>query len=385
MSQQIDVTISIVSYNSHHVIVNCINSVLEAAQGLKTEIIVADNASEDGTAALVKTEFPGIRLIENKANLGFGTAHNQAFKISRGRYFLILNPDTIVFPDAFNTLVQFMDGNKDAGAAGCKIFWDDEKNFMFPDLRIHDLGTGILHFTPFCLFFPGSRLAKRYWETAYRIWDAETPVPVDGVTGGLMMVRREVFESAGCFDEKFFLFFEEHDLLRRIKNAGRNVYYLPGAAIQHFYEESFRNSSMNIGAVYLKSALYYYRKHYGFAGHIFVHSLLLMAKLIRRLAPGSLHKENRYTVVLPSEGRLTIRWSRHKDAVRYLAEISYSPLFNDRGGTYIQGETLSLSSRILDRLPGQTGYIRILPVAEDRSVGKPLKTVIISARGPESS
>ncbi|MFZ5906059.1 MAG: glycosyltransferase family 2 protein [Nitrospirota bacterium] len=379
MGEQTDVTISIVTYNSHPVIRECISSVLEQAQGPEIEIIVVDNASSDGTAALVKSSFPGIRLIENSTNLGFGTAHNQAFRISRGRHFLILNPDTLVYPGTVSELVRFMDSTGDAGVVGCKIFWDEEKRFMFPDLRIHTLGTAILHFTQFCRFFPGSRLAKRYWETAYRIWDAETPVAVDGISGGLMMVRREVFASAGCFDEEFFLFFEEHDLLRRIRKSGWGVYYLPGAAIRHFYEESFRNSTVDTGAVYLKSALTYYRKYYGVAGVLFVHTLRLADRFIRHLEQVVLKKQERYAVVVPSEGRLTFSWPSHKNAVRYLAEISYSPLFHDRGGMYVEGETLSLSSRILDHLPGKTGYIRILPVTRDHAAGPPWKIVRIAA------
>lgn len=381
---QIDVTISIVSYNSREVIVNCLQSVIETTRDLAAEIIVVDNASADGTASVVKSAFPDVRLLENRHNPGFGTAHNQAFKVSRGRYFLILNPDTIVFPDAIRTMAQFMDENRRAGVAGCKTFWDDEKIFMFPDLKIHDLQTVLIHFTPFCLFFPASRLARRYWQSAYHVWDARAPVEVEGVTGGLMLVRREAFESVGGFDEKFFLFFEEHDLLRRIKQAGWGVSYLPGAAIQHFYEESIRNSAIDIGAVYLQSACYYYRKNFGAAGYLFLRSLLLLERLVRPLALQFLEK-NRYEEVVPSGPRLAVRWQPLKNAARYLAEISYSPYFNDRGGLYVRGESLSLSSGILERLPGHTGYIRILPVFEDRSVGRPLKTVKITGRGPQDS
>ncbi|MEW6602032.1 MAG: glycosyltransferase family 2 protein, partial [Nitrospirota bacterium] len=251
---EITVTISIVSYNSQKVLRKCLESVIGSARDIDSEIIVVDNCSEDGSAELVKEHFPAVTLVENRENVGFGRAHNQSFRLSRGKYFLILNPDTVLAPDAIHAVVGFMESNERAGVAGCKIFWDDEKHFMFPDLRIHTLKTALLQFTPFCRFFPNSRLSRWYWRSAYRLWTAGRPITVDGVTGGFMMVRREAFESSGAFDEHFFLFFEEHDLLRRIKKGGWKIYYVPDAEIQHYYEESFRNSAIDIGAVYWQSA-----------------------------------------------------------------------------------------------------------------------------------
>ena len=98
------------------------------------------------------------------------------------------------------------------------------------------------------------------------MWDTKIPIEVDGVTGGLMMVRREAFESVGLFDENFFLFFEEHDLLKRIKEKGWKIYYLPDAEIRHYFEESFRNSTIDVGSIYMQSANHYYHKHYKKAG-----------------------------------------------------------------------------------------------------------------------
>ena len=101
-----DVTISIVSYNSKNVIADCISSLIETTQGIDIEIVVVDNCSEDGSAGLVKSLFPNVRLIENRENVGFGRAHNQSFRLSKGKYFLVLNPDTIIFPNAINKMVR---------------------------------------------------------------------------------------------------------------------------------------------------------------------------------------------------------------------------------------------------------------------------------------
>lgn len=373
-----DVTISIVSYNSKNVIADCISSLIETTQGIDIEIVVVDNCSEDGSAGLVKSLFPHVRLIENRENVGFGRAHNRSFRLSKGKYFLALNPDTIIFPNAINKMVEFMDSHSDAGVAGCKIFWDDGKNFMFPDLKIHNLKTSLIHFTPFCRFFPNSLIAKWYWKTAYAMWDTKIPVEVDGVTGGLMMVRREAFKSVGLFDENFFLFFEEHDFLKRIKEKGWKIYYLPDAEIRHYFEESFRNSTIDVGKIYMQSALYYYKKHYKIPGYLFIKMLILLSKFVHSFESKILHSKNMYAEVCPVNSRLMITWPSQKGAMRYLVEVSYSPAFSDRGGMYVNVEMLSLNGNILNRLPNKTGFLRVIPVYDDNSTGKIIKTVKIT-------
>lgn len=376
----VDITVSIVSYNSKAVLKDCIDSVINNNTEVSIEIIVVDNASTDGSSDLIKTAFPHLTLIENRENVGFGRAHNQSFRISNGKYFLILNPDTLIFPRALEKIITFMDKHKYVGVTGCKIFWDDEKNFMFPDLRIHSLKTAIFQFTPFCLLFPNSAFAKWYWKSAYRLWNSHTPISVEGITGGFMMVRREAFESVGMFDENFFLFFEEHDLLRRIKKKGWEIYYLPDAEIQHYFEESVRNSSINVSKVYMQSAYYYYRKHYKALGYYFIRFLTLVKSFIHNLESSykSFFTDKEYSTVYPENGRLIIKWPPHKGTRRYLVEISYSPEFSDRGGMYVEGESLSLKSDILKRLPDSSGFLRILPVYADNSTGRAIQVIKIT-------
>lgn len=363
----VDVTISIVSYNSKNVIENCIRSILETTKDMGIEIIVVDNCSEDGSAGLVKSLFPDVRLIENRENIGFGRAHNQAFTVSEGRYFLILNPDTVIFPGAVNIMVDFMNRHPHAGVSGPKIFWDEGLNFVFPDLKLHTLSTAFFHFTPFCRYFPDSTLSRSYWKSALRLWDASEPIEVEGITGGVMLVRREAFEF---FDENFFLFFEEHDLLRRIKKAGWKIYYIPAARILHYFEESCRNTSLNIGSIYFQSAEYYYRKHYKKFGLYFIRALMKLSPYFE-----SFMKRPDDPEIIPSgrNSEFFITWRLLRDSVKYLIEISYSPNFVDRAGTYVKDNTFTLSSAVLDRLPDRKGFLRILPVFLNGSVGKVIK------------
>jgi len=379
----IDVSISIVSYNSKNVLKNCIESIIKTTQEMKIEIIIVDNNSEDGSSDFVKVNFPGVKLIENQENLGFGKAHNQAFKISKGKYFLILNPDTIIFPHAIQNMLTFMDSHQHVGVAGCKIYWDDQNNFLFPDLRIHSLISALFHFTPFCRYFPNSKIAKWYWKSAYQVWNANIPIKVEGVTGGIMLVRREAFISAGLFDEQFFLFFEEHDLLKRMISAGWEIYYVPDAKIQHYFQESCRKSSFDIGTVYMQSALYYYKKHFGITGYYFLKLLIKTNKIIQRLESHlriiNVSLQNKYVIEYPENGAITLHWHSQKKALKYLIEISYLPDFCDRGGMYVKEESVSLNSDILNKLPNKTGFIRIIPVYSDNSPGKVLKVIKITS------
>lgn len=367
----IDVTISIVSYNSKNVIANCLSSVIETTQGIDIEIVVVDNCSEDGSAGLVKSLFPDVRLIENRENIGFGKAHNQSFRLSTGRYFLILNPDTVIFPEAIKVMVDFMDDHPEAGVSGPKIFWDEGLNFVFPDLRLHSLSTTLFHFTSFCRFFPDNILSKNYWKSAMRLWDASEPIEVQGITGGMMLVRRETFQ---WFDENFFLFFEEHDLLRRIRTDGWKIYYIPDARILHYFEESCRKSSIDLGNIYMQSAEYYYLKHYKKTG-------LWLLKALIRLNPyleSWVKRPEEYELMSSGgDSEFSIRWQSVRDAVKYLMEVSYSPNFVDRAGTYVKGTTFTLSSSVLDQLPERKGFLRIRPVYLDGSAGKVIRVIQI--------
>jgi GT2 family glycosyltransferase len=366
----VDLTISIVTYNSKNVIGNCIDSVLNSTQGLTYEIIVVDNNSEDGTAALIKKTFPDIVLIENLTNTGFGSAQNQSFRISKGRYFLMLNPDTVLFPDTLRIMVNFMDEHPDAGISGPRIFWDEGLHFLFPDLKIHTLLTALFHFTNFSLYFPDSFLSKKYWKSALRIWTADTPIEVEGLTGGMMLARKEAFP---LFDEKYFLFFEEHDLFRLAKKQGWKLYYIPGASILHYFEESCRNSSLDIESISLQSARYFYRKYYGYAGVWWLKALVKFNGYLEKHC-----KSPPLEVISPdNDMQFRLLWQTAKGAVSYLVEVSYNPNFVDRGGAIIQGNEFTLSASVLDRLPSRKGYLRVLPLDAEGSPGKAIRFVQI--------
>ncbi len=240
-NDKIDLSIVIVSYNVRELLARCLESVNSEqltvnskilATGdwrLATEIFVVDNASGDGSAAMVREKFPRAHLIENAENRGFAAANNQAFAQTRGRYVLMLNPDTEVRAGALETLVGFMDARPRAGACGGKLVYGDgalqHSAFAFPSLA-----QIFLDFFPLNWRLTDSRLNGRY----PREWYARgAPFQIDHPLGADFLVRREAAEQAGWLDDKYFIYCEEIDWAMRIKRAGWQIWCVPQAEIVH--------------------------------------------------------------------------------------------------------------------------------------------------------
>ncbi len=243
-----DLSIVIVSYNVRDLLAQCLESVnsqqstvdrKNLATGdwrLATDIWVVDNASRDGSAAMVCERFPTVRLIENAENRGFAAANNQAFVETRGRYVMMLNPDTEVRPGALETLVRFMDANPHVGACGGKLQYGDgslqHSAFAFPTLA-----QIFLDFFPLNWRLTNSRLNGRY----PREWYARgEPFQVDHPLGADFLVRREVADQVGWLDDQFFIYCEEIDWAIRIKRAGWQIWCVPQAEIVHHEAQSTR-------------------------------------------------------------------------------------------------------------------------------------------------
>ncbi len=245
-----DLSVVVVSYNVRDLLAQCLQSVgsgewtvgkstLPATHcPLSTEVFVVDNASADGSAAMVRERFPAVRLIENAENRGFAAANNQAFAEARGRYVLMLNPDTQVRPGALETLVQFMDAHASqrAGACGGKLLYGDgslqHSAFAFPTLT-----QIFLDFFPLNWRLTDSRINGRYPRARY---ERGEPFRVDHPLGADLMVRREIAQQVGWLDDRFFIYCEEIDWCMRIKHAGWQIWCVPSAEIVHHEARSSR-------------------------------------------------------------------------------------------------------------------------------------------------
>ncbi|UCE17513.1 MAG: glycosyltransferase [Gemmatimonadota bacterium] len=254
----IDVTIIIVNYNVKDYLEQALRSLRRTVKGLSSEIMVVDNSSSDGSVALIESEFKEVVLIENRENLGFAKANNQALKLARGRFILLLNPDTIVQEDTIRVMMDFMENHSEAGAVGCKVLNPDgslqaacRRSFPTPSVAFFKL-IGLSR------LFPKSRLFGRYNLT---FLDPDEVNEVDALSGSCMFLRREVIDDVGLLDEDFFMFGEDLDWCYRIKRRGWKIYYVPTTQIVHYKGESIRRSEVNSLFAFYNAMYIFVQKH----------------------------------------------------------------------------------------------------------------------------
>ena len=238
-----DLSVVVLSYNTRDLLEQALRSVMDASAGLAVEIIVADNASSDGSAEMVATKFCQVRLIRSSQNLGFAAGNNLALRQVEGRYVMLLNPDTIVRRDTLRCLVAFLDAHPEAGAAGCKVLNPDgtlqlecRRGFPTP-------------MAAFCKMSGISRLFPRNPRlAAYNLTylDPEQVNEVDALSGSCMVVRKTTMDQVGFLDEDYFMYGEDLDWCYRIRQAGWKIFYTPDTEIIHFKGESGRAEPMKI-------------------------------------------------------------------------------------------------------------------------------------------
>jgi len=254
-----DLTVIIVNYNVKYFLEQCLLSVKEALTGIKGEVIIADNNSVDGSCQMVKEKFPDYHLIENQKNLGFAKANNHALKIAKGKFILILNPDTVVEESTFLKCIDFMDQHPDAGAMGVKMI--DGNGKFLPESKRSLPTPGVAFFKIFGLsrLFPHSHIFNKYH---LGFLDPDKIHSVDILTGAFMFLRKKVIDQTGFFDEDYFMYGEDIDLSYRIISKGFHNYYYPDTRIIHYKGESTRKGSLNYVNLFYKAMIIFARKHY---------------------------------------------------------------------------------------------------------------------------
>ncbi len=258
----IDVSVCIVNWNTRELLRECIKSIKEKTSGIIYEIIIVDNASVDGSAEMLKEEFPDCKLIASRENLGFAKGNNRAVAEAGGNYILYLNPDTKLATNAICGLHSFLEKNPKYGTVGCRLVnADDSIQFTcartFPTL-----------FNQFCdlmllnRVFPKFKLFSSI-EMAY--WDHNDSRDIDCLSGACIFARRQIIEKLKGFDENFFMYAEDVDLCYRIKNDGWKLYYLSTEKIYHIEGASSKKSSQKYFSAIAQreSNYYYFLKHFG--------------------------------------------------------------------------------------------------------------------------
>ena len=271
-----DISIVIVSWNTQDMLRSCLRSLPEGDSDPRIETIVIDNASEDGSADMVAAEFPGVKLIRNSDNKGFGTATNQGLRIASGRYSLLLNSDTLCHGDVLERSLSYMDEHQGVGMMGCKVLNEDGSTQMtgsrfptFLNLTLQTLGL--------------NRLKHPRWLQRYQMldWDRCDEREVEVISGCYLMVRKEVLQTVGLLDESFFLYGEETDWCRRCAEEGWQLKFAPVGNITHYGSGSSSQLNYRRDIMLSEGTVRLHRKHNGLLGGTCVWLLLLAFNITR--------------------------------------------------------------------------------------------------------
>ena len=264
-----DLAVVILNYNTRDLLRNCLRSVLASQDSLNTLVYVVDNASKDGSAEMVRNEFPGVHLLANQLNIGYSAGNNVGLRLcgfgdpnrakeSIPRYALLLNPDTLVQPTTFAQMVAFMDEHPRIGVAGPRVRRPDgsldracRRSFPTPQISFYRM-VGLSR------LFPNS---KRFNAYNLEFLPEDAVHPVDSVVGAYMQVRREAIADAGLLDEAFFMYGEDLDWAKRIKDCGWEVWYNGAVEMTHVKEAASSQSSRSRIDFY-EAMWIFYRKHY---------------------------------------------------------------------------------------------------------------------------
>lgn len=231
MQQPIELSICILTYQAGKFLRLCLDSITQHPPAVPYEVIVVDNASNDGTMEMLEMNYAWVVRIYNSTNTGYTLAMNQALRLARGRFLLQLNPDTIIQPHTFDTLLDFLRDNPSVGICGPKVL-NPDGSLQKPCRRGESTPLAVIaHFTGLDRLFPDNPKLAQYW-LSYR--DEDEIHDVAGVSGSCMMIRREVVEQIGYLDERFFAYQEDADYCFRARQAGWRVCYVPTARLIHF-------------------------------------------------------------------------------------------------------------------------------------------------------
>lgn len=268
-----DLSVIILSYNVRDLLRNCLHTVFASRGQMQIEVFVVDNCSHDASTTMVREEFAAyisdpvvtngisytLDVIDAPRNGGFSYGNNIGLRRSKGRYVLLLNPDTELPPDALQSMVDYLDTHPQAGVAGPKLVLRDgrldlacRRSFPTPQVSLYRM-------LMLSKLFPRSPRFAGYNMTYL---DPDTPTEVDSVVGAFMMVRREAMEQAGYMDESFFMYGEDLDWALRIKQCGYQVHYWPRVTVLHLKGQSSRQLSVRSIVEFYRAMLIFYRKHY---------------------------------------------------------------------------------------------------------------------------
>lgn len=308
-------SIVIICWNDWKVLENCLRSIFDGTHQIDYEVIVSDNGSTDGSVERVREQFPMVRLVENRANLGFARGNNAGIKEARGEYILILNPDTICHDGSFDRWISYADKHPQAGAFGCRVLNPDGTYQVsarpFPTVKRSLLAAFFL--------YPLGRLGSALEATRYEAWKGDSEREVDWQSGCCVMFRGELLKNMGGFDEQFFYHFEEVDLCHRVWKAGYSIRFTPAVTITHLGGQSVSRFPLRFALETSRNRYKYFYKYFGEKGARQARQVMLMHLRIRQagLSLAYLFRRRESLKQRLDTLRTAARWNTLIDPVAY--------------------------------------------------------------------
>jgi len=273
-----DISLVIVNYNVKEFLANLLTSVDQARGELVLETFVVDNDSSDGSIAYLRRRFPHVTFIENRDNVGFGRANNQAIQKATGKYTLLINPDTLIEEDTLRVMFDHMEAHPNTGAAGCKILNPDG---TFADESRRTIPTpwnALGKVLGLATLFPKSKMLAGY----YMNWlDENTPSEVPVISGSFMFFRTDVLKELDGFDERFFMYGEDIDLCYRLSQTGKVIDYVPSTSIIHYKGESTKKDNIDYIIIFNKALYQFFEKHYSYSYTLLFRMIIVSGIVIR--------------------------------------------------------------------------------------------------------
>jgi GT2 family glycosyltransferase len=320
-----ELSVIIVSYNVRHFLEQCLLSVFKALEGIDSEVFVIDNNSADGSSSMVNSRFPDARLIINHENRGFSAANNQALKLAKGKYILILNPDTLVEEETFKKCISFMDNHPEAGAAGVRMI--DGKGRFLPESKraIPTPVTAFFKISGLSRLFPHSGLFNKYYLGNL---DNNITTPAEVISGAFMFIRHEALLKTGLLDEDYFMYGEDIDYSYRLIRLGYINYYYPGTKIIHYKGESTKKEQLNVLLNFYSAMLIFVRKHFNSGTHKW-YIFLVQTAIFFRAGLSMLKRVIKYLFLPISDGLLV--WIIFRLAAEVWENYRFGPGYNYPG------------------------------------------------------
>ncbi len=277
---KIKVSIIIVHYKADLEFFNCLKSIKKNWPKFGLEIIVVDNDETPTIETRLKKEYSFIKYVKNYKNLGFGAANNIGAKLAKGEYLFFLNPDTEIYKNTIENLVQFLDKNKNAAVVAPTLMDENKKVFSLQGTEILTPLNAIFALSFINKYFPNNLIAKKFW---LKNINKNNIRKVGVVPGTAFMIRKNIFEKLNGFDENFFLYFEENDLCKRIIDLDFENFMIPDSLVLHLWGRSTRFNP-DRDKIFTQSRFYYFKKHFGLVWAIIVELFLNNKLKLKRLS-----------------------------------------------------------------------------------------------------